>query len=81
MTLRAGVTALPPYEPFLLGGVWTERGDRDVLDIFDPATEELLTTVAQATDADVEAAVSSAVGGGSASPRSSAPASCTASPT
>ena len=61
MTLRTGVTALPPYEPFLLGGVWTERGEREVLEIFDPATEELLTTVAQATDADVDAAVSSAV--------------------
>lgn len=61
MSIRTNVAPLPDYEPFLLAGEWVGRGDREVLDVVDPATEELLTTVAQATDVDVDAAVRSAV--------------------
>ncbi|GAB2888250.1 aldehyde dehydrogenase family protein [Streptomyces mayteni] len=60
MTTRTAVTALPDYEPFLCGGVWVAQGDRETRAVVDPATEEVLTTVAQATDADVDAAVAAA---------------------
>ncbi|MEU6642561.1 aldehyde dehydrogenase family protein [Saccharomonospora sp. NPDC046836] len=61
MTIRPAVPPLPGYEPFLCGGEWIDRGEREVRAIIDPATEEVLTTVAQATDADVDAAVTVAV--------------------
>ncbi len=61
MSIRSTVTALPPYEPFLCAGEWIERGEREVLRVIDPATAELLTTVAQASEADVDAAVREAV--------------------
>ncbi len=61
MTIRTTVSALPAYEPFLLGGEWVPAGARELLTVVDPATQEPLTTVAQATAADVDAAVSIAV--------------------
>ena len=61
MSLRPTVTALPDYEPFLLGGEWMPRGDRRARAVIDPATGEVLTTVADATAADVDAAVATAV--------------------
>lgn len=61
MSMRTTVTALPPTEPFFLAGEWIEPGDRETLQVFDPATQELLTIVAQATEADVDAAVTTAV--------------------
>ncbi|MFT4215060.1 MAG: aldehyde dehydrogenase family protein [Microbacterium sp.] len=61
MSLRTSVTALPADEPFFLGGEWISRGEREQIAVYDPATQELLTTVAQATAADVDAAVELAV--------------------
>ena len=61
MSLRTTVTALPEYEPFLLGGEWMPRGERAARAVIDPATGEVLTTVADATAEDVDAAVAVAV--------------------
>ncbi|RWR21971.1 aldehyde dehydrogenase family protein [Microbacterium enclense] len=61
MSLRTTVTALPEYEPFLLGGERMPRGERPARAVIDPATGEVLTTVADATAADVDAAVALAV--------------------
>jgi acyl-CoA reductase-like NAD-dependent aldehyde dehydrogenase len=61
MSLRATVTTLPEYEPFLLGGEWMPLGERPARAVIDPATGEVLTTVADATAADVDAAVAVAV--------------------
>ncbi|WP_174900224.1 aldehyde dehydrogenase family protein [Acrocarpospora macrocephala] len=47
-------------EPFLVGGVWIPPGDRDRIDVVDPASGALLSRVAQATAADVDAAVAAA---------------------
>jgi len=49
-----------PVEPFLIDGEWLTPGDRDTFAVLDPATGETLTRVAQATPADVEAAVAAA---------------------
>jgi len=61
MSIRSSVTALPDYEPFLRGGEWVPLGDREPRDVIDPATQEVLTTVAQATEEDVDIAVAIAV--------------------
>ncbi|MGC0368498.1 aldehyde dehydrogenase family protein [Microbacterium sp. SLBN-111] len=61
MSLRPTVTALPEYEPFLLGREWMPLGERPARAVIDPATGEVLTTVADATAADVDAAVALAV--------------------
>ncbi len=55
-TLREGLPALPAVSPFLLAGEWVAEG-REWFDVLDPATEERLTQVAQATVADVDVAV------------------------
>ncbi|GAA1687959.1 aldehyde dehydrogenase family protein [Microbacterium sediminicola] len=60
MTLRTDVTALPAHEPFFLAGSWVDAGDRATRPVIDPATGETLTTVADATVADVDAAVAAA---------------------
>ncbi|MFT4306858.1 MAG: aldehyde dehydrogenase family protein [Microbacterium sp.] len=57
MSIRTSLEALPAYEPFFLGGRWVPQGDRESIAVHDPATQELLTSVAQATQADVDAAV------------------------
>ncbi len=57
MSIRTDVAALPGYEPFFLGGEWVDAVDRDTFAVIDPATQETLTTVAQATAADVDTAV------------------------
>jgi acyl-CoA reductase-like NAD-dependent aldehyde dehydrogenase len=61
MSIRSTVTALPTFEPFFLAGEWIPAGDRETFDVIDPATQEVVTSVAQATDADVDAAVAAAV--------------------
>ncbi|SDZ42126.1 aldehyde dehydrogenase family protein [Herbiconiux ginsengi] len=61
MSIRSTVEALPAYEPFFLAGDWVEAGGRTLRDVVDPATQEVLTTVADATPADVDAAVAAAV--------------------
>jgi phenylacetaldehyde dehydrogenase len=54
------LTELAAVEPFLVDGEWITAGDRPVFDVLDPATGEVLTTVVQATEDDVEAAVAAA---------------------
>ncbi|WP_396657734.1 aldehyde dehydrogenase family protein [Microbacterium sp.] len=61
MSIRSTVQALPDYEPFFLAGEWVPAGDRQVHTVTDPATGEVLTTVAQATSEDVDRAVEVAV--------------------
>ncbi|MBB2975350.1 acyl-CoA reductase-like NAD-dependent aldehyde dehydrogenase [Microbacterium endophyticum] len=61
MSIRTDATTLPEYEPFLIAGEWTALGERDVRQVIDPATQEVITTVADATVADVDAAVTAAV--------------------
>jgi phenylacetaldehyde dehydrogenase len=51
---------LQPYEPFLIDGEWIAAGDRETFAVLDPSTGEALTHVAQATAADVDAAVTAA---------------------
>jgi phenylacetaldehyde dehydrogenase len=48
------------YEPFLVDGAWIDVGGRSTFDVLDPATAGVLSTVAQATPADVDAAVAAA---------------------
>ncbi|MCE0535727.1 aldehyde dehydrogenase family protein [Kineosporia rhizophila] len=56
--LREGLPALPEVSPFFLAGQWQAEGEgRELFDVLDPATEERLTQVPQATTADVDAAV------------------------
>lgn len=47
-------------DAFLIDGEWIEPGERDTIPVVDPASGELITRVAQATDADVDAAVRAA---------------------
>ncbi|PVW02747.1 betaine-aldehyde dehydrogenase [Microbacterium sp. Gd 4-13] len=61
MSIRSRVGTLPAHEPFLLAGEWIPAGDRARREVIDPATQEVLTTVADATAADVDAAVAAAV--------------------
>jgi phenylacetaldehyde dehydrogenase len=56
-------TVKPPIaarEPMLVAGAWDE-GSGDRIPVENPATEEVLTTVAQATPSEVDAAVAAAV--------------------
>ncbi|MGP6170074.1 aldehyde dehydrogenase family protein [Microbacterium sp. A204] len=61
MSIRASVPTLPDFEPFFCAGEWVQAGDRQRHEVTDPATGEVLTSVAQATDADVDRAVNAAV--------------------
>ncbi|MEV6344194.1 aldehyde dehydrogenase family protein [Actinoplanes sp. NPDC051851] len=45
---------------FLVDGTWIEPGDRETIPVLDPADGSVLTEVAQATEADVDAAVAAA---------------------
>jgi phenylacetaldehyde dehydrogenase len=47
-------------DAFLIDGEWLEPGDRETIPVLDPASGELITRVAQATGADVDAAVRAA---------------------
>ncbi|MFI5932259.1 aldehyde dehydrogenase family protein [Actinoplanes sp. NPDC051494] len=47
-------------EPFLIDGRWVTPGDRATFPVLDPSNGEELTRVAQATPADVDAAVAAA---------------------
>ncbi|MBT0773603.1 aldehyde dehydrogenase [Kineosporia sp. J2-2] len=59
-TLREGLPTLPDITPFLLAGEWVADG-RELFGVLDPATEERLTQVPQASTADVDAAVRAGV--------------------
>lgn len=60
MSTRSTVEALPAFHPFFLAGSWIDAGERTLREVIDPATQEVLTTVADATTADVDAAVAAA---------------------
>ncbi|GAA2522431.1 aldehyde dehydrogenase family protein [Winogradskya humida] len=47
-------------EPFLIDGAWIKPGERETFAVLDPASGDELTRVAQATPADVDAAVAAA---------------------
>jgi acyl-CoA reductase-like NAD-dependent aldehyde dehydrogenase len=49
-----------PFEPFLIDGAWIPAGERETFAVLDPSTGAALTHVAQATAADVDAAVAAA---------------------
>jgi acyl-CoA reductase-like NAD-dependent aldehyde dehydrogenase len=61
MSIRPTVGTLPAYAPFFLAGEWIDAGDRALREVVDPATQEVLTSVADATPGDVDAAVAAAV--------------------
>ncbi|MFT4082366.1 MAG: aldehyde dehydrogenase family protein [Nocardioides sp.] len=56
--MRADLPALAAEQPFYVDGAW--RGGGDLFEVVDPATEEILTRVPQATAADVDDAVAAA---------------------
>ncbi|SMH49017.1 aldehyde dehydrogenase (acceptor) [Rathayibacter oskolensis] len=58
--MRDTLAPLEPIEPFLVDGAWIAPDGAELLDIIDPATEELLTRVPQAGPAEIDAAVASA---------------------
>jgi phenylacetaldehyde dehydrogenase len=47
-------------DAFLIDGDWIDPGNRDTIAVLDPSSGELITRVAQATGADVDAAVAAA---------------------
>ncbi|WP_036320515.1 aldehyde dehydrogenase family protein [Microbacterium indicum] len=61
MISRASLPSLEPFLPFFLAGEWVEAGGRAIRDVIDPATEQVITTVADATPADVDHAVAAAL--------------------
>ncbi|TDX81662.1 acyl-CoA reductase-like NAD-dependent aldehyde dehydrogenase [Rathayibacter sp. PhB151] len=58
--MRDTLAPLAPIEPFLVDGAWLAPEGAELLDVVDPATEELLTRVPQAGPAEIEAAVTAA---------------------
>jgi aldehyde dehydrogenase (NAD+) len=55
--VRESLPVLSDQQSLFLDGAWVAAGDREVFDVVDPATEEVLTQAVQATAADVDAAV------------------------
>jgi acyl-CoA reductase-like NAD-dependent aldehyde dehydrogenase len=55
--MRDQLTPLAPIEPYLVDGTWIAPEGAELIDVIDPATEELLTRVPQADDAHIDAAV------------------------
>jgi acyl-CoA reductase-like NAD-dependent aldehyde dehydrogenase len=53
-------TSISSEEPFLIDGEWIAPGDRATFAVLDPSDGSMLTRVAQATAADVDAAVGAA---------------------
>ena len=62
MTLTETAPTRPQLEPgrLFVGGTWTAAADGGRTDVLDPATGEVVTTVAEAGAADVDAAVAAA---------------------
>ena len=58
--MRSTLPALEPEQAIFVDGGWIAAGDRELFDVIDPATEQLLTRAVQATDADVDDAVAAA---------------------
>ena len=55
-----GGTALKSYSQVFVGGRWVEPGGTGRLEVVSPSTEEVLATVPEITESDVDAAVSAA---------------------
>lgn len=55
--MRDQLAPLAPIEPYLVDGTWIAPDDAELLDVLDPATEELLTRVPQADSAHIDTAV------------------------
>lgn len=55
------VSVIAPREPIYINGEWVEAGDRQTFDVVNPASGQVLTQAVSATDADIDAAVMSAV--------------------
>jgi phenylacetaldehyde dehydrogenase len=58
--MRDQLTPLAPIEPYLLDGTWVAPSNAELIDVVDPATEELLTRVPQADTAHIDEAVAGA---------------------
>jgi acyl-CoA reductase-like NAD-dependent aldehyde dehydrogenase len=58
--VRDQLAPLAPIEPYLIDGAWLAPQAGELLDVIDPATEELLTRVPQADADAVDAAVAAA---------------------
>jgi acyl-CoA reductase-like NAD-dependent aldehyde dehydrogenase len=58
--MSATLPSLPTVEPMLIGGSWIPAGDREVFDVVDPASGDVLTRAIQATQDDVDLAVATA---------------------
>ena len=54
---------LSPRTAQYIAGKWIDRGDRDAIDVVDPATEQVVAAVPAATTADVENALAAAEAG------------------
>jgi phenylacetaldehyde dehydrogenase len=55
--MRDQLAPLAPIEPYLVDGQWVTPAGAELIDVIDPATEELLTQVPQADKAHIDAAV------------------------
>jgi len=55
--MRDQLAPLAPIEPYLVDGAWVTPEGAELIDVIDPATEELLTQVPQADAAHIDAAV------------------------
>jgi aldehyde dehydrogenase (NAD+) len=62
MTTQSNDPAIAPLEPgkLLIDGAWVDPLDGGTIDTINPATEEVLTTLASAGDADIDLAVAAA---------------------
>ncbi|AWB88604.1 aldehyde dehydrogenase family protein [Salinibacterium hongtaonis] len=58
--MRDNLQPLAEVEPFYVDGEWVSAEGAELIDVFDPATEQLLTRVPQASEAEVDRAVAAA---------------------
>ncbi|KQP57120.1 aldehyde dehydrogenase [Agreia sp. Leaf283] len=58
--MRDQLSPLASIEPYLLDGAWVTPEGAELIDVIDPATEQLLTRVPQADAAQIDAAVAAA---------------------
>ncbi|WP_432537140.1 aldehyde dehydrogenase family protein [Kineococcus arenarius] len=58
--MRASLSPLAEVTSSFVDGAWVPAADRELFDVVDPATEELLTRAVQATPEDVDDAVAAA---------------------
>lgn len=58
--MRTTLPTLPALEPFYVDGAWVAPDGAELIPVIDPATAELITSVPQADDAQVDLAVAAA---------------------